>query len=148
MQKDNEGNIWVTASGKKVYNEDWSIDEVNSTKGSISKITSDHKVALTLKMDKMSSSPDRLEINPSGNVLYYTYDGKVFALPVTATELPTKAFIEASYYGLAVDPFTGNVIGCKAPNFSAAGSIDVYDQLGVFQKNISVGIAPNSVTFK
>src|SRR5690606_41333884 len=33
-------DLWVTSSGHTAYNSDWSIDEENSTKPSLSKITS------------------------------------------------------------------------------------------------------------
>ncbi len=149
LQKDKDGNIWVASSGKIAYNPDYSIDVANSTKGSISKIASNNTEVLRLSADKVTlSSPSNLGIAPDGTKLYYTYDGAVYAMSTTASVLPTTPFKTKNYYGLAVDPFNGNVIGCFAPNFTSAGSIDVYDAPGNLQNTYTVGIGPNGCAFK
>lgn len=149
LQVDKSGNIWVTSSGAIAFNSDFSINEANSTKGSISKISSTNTETLRLTVGKISfSSPANLNISPDGAVIYYTYDNAVYAMSTSAIVFPTTPFQAKSYYGLAVDPFNGNIIGCSAPSFSSAGSIDVYDVTGVLQKTFEVGIAPNGCAFK
>ncbi len=149
LQKDSEGNIWVTADGAEAYNSDYSINESKSTKGSISKINQANVEVFRLAVDKVTfNGPSNLGISPSGTILYYTYDGAVYNMATTANTLPTTVFKAKNYYGLAVDPFNGNVIGCFAPNFSSAGSIDVHDAAGNLQKTYSVGIGPNGCAFK
>lgn len=148
LQLDKDGNIWVASSGAAVYNEDWSVDEENSTKGSISKINSSNEEVLRLTVDYIYTSPSNLSISPDGSTLYYTYNSGVYSLSTSATSLPTTAFKNKSYYGLAVDPFNGNIIGCYTPNFSSAGSIDVYDASGSLVKTSAVGIGPNGCAFK
>jgi YVTN family beta-propeller protein len=147
IQVDNDGNIWVASSGATVYNDDWSVDEENSTKGSISKINSSNTEVLRLSVDNIFSSPKNLNISTDGTILYYLYDGGIYSLSTSATSLPTTAFKEKSYYGLAVDPFNDNVMGCYAPNFSSAGSIDVYDEAGTLLGTKTVGIGPNGFAF-
>lgn len=149
LQSDKAGNIWVASSGAIAYNTDFTINEANSTKGSISKITSNNTEALRLSVSKVTfSSPTNLGVSPDGTKIYYTYEGAVYAMSTTATSLPATAFKTMSYYGLAVDPFNGNIIGCSAPSFSAAGSIDVYDAAGALLTSYNVGIAPNGCAFK
>jgi YVTN family beta-propeller protein len=148
LQIDKEGNIWVATSGAKVYKSDWSIDETASTLGSITKIGTDDKVVMSLQIDKVTSSPGNLEISPDKKTLYYTYSGAIYAINITDTTLPVAPLVNKNYYGLSVDPFNGNIIGCLAPNFSAAGSIDVYDASGNFGKSYTVGIGPNGCAFK
>jgi len=148
LQLDKDGNIWVTASGNISYNEDWSINEKNSTKGSLSKIAAGKEV-LRLTVDRITSSgPSSLNVSPDGATLYYTFNGAVYALSTTATALPTTPFKDKDFYGLAVDPFSGNVIGCEAPSFSSSGKVWIYNAAGVEQGNYTVGIGPNGCTFK
>ncbi len=149
IQLDKDGNIWVASSGATVYDENFGIDEAESTKGSISKISPDNTEALRLTVDNFTySNVGNLGTSPDGTKLYYTYDNAVYSIASSATSLPTTAFKDKGYYGLSIDPFNGNVIGCYAPNFSSAGSIDVYDASGTLIKTSTVGIAPNGCAFK
>jgi hypothetical protein len=90
----------------------------------------------------------QLEINEAGDKLYYNYDYAVYSLSTAAAALPTTAFINKDFYGLSVDPFTGNIIGCEALNYSSPGKIYIYNVEGTAVKNIEVGIAPNSIGYK
>ncbi|NOT77243.1 MAG: hypothetical protein HOP08_20150 [Cyclobacteriaceae bacterium] len=142
--KDKDGNIWVSASGNIDYG-----NSANSTKGSISKISATNTETLRLTVDRVVyNGPSNLDISPDGATLYYNYNGSIYSIATTSTALPTEAFKSKNYYGIAVDPFTGNVIGCNAPNFSSKGSIDVYDPAGTLIKTYEVGIAPNGCAFK
>jgi YVTN family beta-propeller protein len=149
IQSDNSGNIWVAASGAMAYNEDWSIDEANSTKGTISKISPNNTEVFRLSVGEVIyGGPGNLSAAPDGETLYYTYKGAVYSMSSTATTLPTAPFISKNYYGFSVDPFNGNLIGTVAPNFSAAGSIEVLNASGTMLDTYTVGIAPNGVAFK
>ena len=149
FQRDKNGNIWVVSNGYTAYNSDYTaIDEANSSKGSLSKITSDNKEALRLSVDQVAVSPSNINISPDGTQLYYTYSGGVYTMSTSATALPTSPLLSVDYYGLAVDPVNGNIIGCKAPNFNAAGTIDIYNSTGTLQNTYTVGIGPNGCTFK
>lgn len=146
IQVDAAGNIWVTSSGNTVYNEDWSVDEENSTKGAISKIT-DGEEAMRLTAEDLGSISN-LNISPDGTKLYYTYGGALYVITSSSEELPETPLKEKSYYGVSVDPSTGNIIGCVAPNFSSAGSIEVLKPSGELIKSYTVGIGPNGCAFK
>ncbi|HEY0741063.1 MAG TPA: DUF5074 domain-containing protein [Chryseosolibacter sp.] len=149
IQRDAAGNIWVSSSGAVAYNPDWSIDAANSTKGSISKILPNNTEALRLEVSSVTGSGlGNLSISPDGKTLYYTYNGAVYSMATSATTLPTQPFISKSYYGLSVNPFNGNIIGTLAPNFSSAGSIEIVDANGTLLDSHTVGIGPNSVSFK
>lgn len=148
LQVDRDGNIWVASGGQLEYNSDWTINETKSSKASLSKIANDAEV-LRLTFSKVTyDGLGQLAISPEGDRLYYNFDGAVYAMATTATALPANSFINVSYYGLAVDPFNGNVIGGLAPNFSSAGKADIYDNTGKLLKSFVVGIAPNSCAFK
>lgn len=147
LQVDSNGNIWVGSTGATAYNDDYSVDEAHSTKGSLSKITSDNQEALRLTVNELSSVSS-LSISGDGNDLYYIYNDAVYTMKTTATALPTAPFKDKSYYGLSVNPFDGHIIGCSAPNFSSAGSIDVMDENGTILNTYTVGIAPSSCAFR
>jgi len=148
IQRDAAGNIWVASSGLVAYNPDWSIDEVNSTKGSISKI-SNNTESFRLEVSAITyGGAGNLSISPDGQTLYYTFNGAVFSMTSSATTLPESPFVSKAYYGLSVNPFNGNIVGTLAPNFSSAGSIDVMDENGGVLDNYTVGIGPNGVAFK
>ncbi len=152
FQQDKDGNIWVTSGGALEYNDDFTaIDEDKSTTGSLSKIKSDNteEFRLPFPTDIFTYSyPNNLSISPEGTQLYYTYNGAVYTMSTSATTLPATPFKDKDYYGLSVDPFNGDIIGCNAGNFVSAGSIDVYNATGAFKNNFTVGIGPNGCYFK
>lgn len=145
---DADGNLWVSSSGAIAYNEDWSVNEANSTKGAISKISSNAEV-FRLEMPSLSyGGAGGLSISPDGRILYYQFEGSIFSMSTSSTSLPTSAFATNFYYGFSVDPFNGNVIGALAPNFSSAGSIEVMNSDGNLIETFTVGIGPNGCYFK
>ncbi len=149
FQLDAEGNIWVASHGAIVYNDDWSIDEENSTKGSISKITPNNSETLRLEMSYVTlDGATALSVSPDGQTLYYLFDGTPYAISSTAASLPSSPFISRVYYGLAVDPANGNIIGTVAPNFSSAGSIEVMTTEGNVIGTYTAGIGPSGIAFK
>jgi hypothetical protein len=149
LQLDKDGNLWVASGGALAYNDDSSVDEANSTKPSLSKVGSDDKESLRLTFAEVNyPGVQQLEINSTGDKLFYNYNGAVYSMSNTATALPTTAFINKSFYGLAVDPFTNDIIGTETLNFSSPGKIYIYNTAGTLQNSITVGIAPNSVGFK
>lgn len=149
LQFDKDGNLWVLSSGAFAYNQDFTIDEVNSTKSTLSKIGPDDKEVLRLTFPDISyPGAGQLSINTAGDKLFLLHDGGVYAIATSATAVPTTPLIDKAFYGLAIDPFNDNIIGTEALNFSSPGTIYIYDQAGVFQKSILVGIAPNGIEFK
>jgi DNA-binding beta-propeller fold protein YncE len=143
-----DGTLWVSSSGALAYNDDWTIDEANSSKGSISKIESDEEV-LRLPVDKLTiNGPANLTLSTDRNTLYFRFDAKVFSMPVTGTSLPSEPFKEKAYYGLSVDPISGHILGFSAPNFSTGGYMEMLDESGDLIDSYLVGIAPNGCAFK
>lgn len=149
IQQDAAGNVWVSSSGMTVYNDDWTVDEENSTKGSISKIGSNNTEVLRMELPEIGyGGAGSLSISPDGETLYYISNGSIYALSTTATALPSSPLVSKAYYGLSVDPFTGNLIGTLAPNFSSAGTVEVMDDQGSVTGTYTAGIGPNGAYFK
>ncbi|MFT7198266.1 MAG: YVTN family beta-propeller protein [Marinoscillum sp.] len=147
LQIDAAGNIWVLTSGHSQYDENFALVEAESTKGALVKLDASGEVELTFPFESFSS-PKGLKINKDGNTLYYNYSGAIYQMETTETILPTVAFVDKSFYGFAIDPFDGSIIGCEAPDFSTSGNMLIYSNAGVLTSTIKVGIAPNSCTFK
>lgn len=147
VQVDKNNNIWVAGSGKTVYNDDWSVDETNSTPSFIAKIVND-EVALKLDAASIYSGLGNLVMNNAGDQLYFNYSNAVYKMSVDATALPSAPFIDKTFYGLSVDPSTDNFIGTEASSFSSAGTVYRYADTGELIDKYTAGIAPNGCAFK
>jgi YVTN family beta-propeller protein len=67
--------------------------------------------------------PSRLSINPSGDTLYYIYDG-IFQMPANATALPGSALVPSNghlFYGLAIHPKTARIYVSDAVDYVQNG---------------------------
>jgi YVTN family beta-propeller protein len=147
--QDQAGNIWIACSGKLVFDANFQLVAAQSTPGAIVKLDPTGRELLRLSVDRVSfSGPNQLNTSPDRRTIYYTYQGGVWALGSASTALPASPLIAKAFYGLAVDPLTGVIIGCVAPNFSSSGSIEFYSPAGELQRTLGVGIGPNGCTFK
>lgn len=147
LQIDAAGNIWVLTSGHSQFDQNFEFVEAESTKGTLVKLDASGEVQLTLPFETFSS-PKGLKINKEGNTLFYNYSGAIYQMSTTDNTLPTSPFIDKSFYGFAIDPFDGSVVGCEAPDFSTSGNMHIYSNTGEISTTLKVGIAPNSCTFK
>jgi YVTN family beta-propeller protein len=149
LRFDNDGNLWVVSAGKFVYNEDFSVDTVNSTKSTISKVVNGTE-ATRLSINKIAyPGAAHLNTNKGGDNLLFIFNGGVYSISKEAITTPPAPMIGDKYfYGLAVDPITDEIIGCEAPDFSSPGTIYVYNPSGSELRHFEVGIAPNGIGFK
>lgn len=147
LQLDKDANMWIAATGNVNYTIDGVIDVANSTVGSLTKYGN---TTLQLKAPEVTDMGlSNLVISKDASQLYYLYKSAIYSMSISATALPTTPFKAAdNYYGLAVDPYDGSIIACKAPNFSAAGSIEILDSNGNVKSSFTAGIAPNGCAFK
>lgn len=147
LQQDAEDNLWVLASGHTAFDESFNVVAAESTNGSLTKISSDGTIQFKLAFSDLLS-PNHLSINNEGTSLYYLYNSAIYEMSTDATELPNTALVDKNYYGLAINPTNGNIIGCEAPDFSTSGNIDLYDTNGTLLSTYKVGIAPNGCAFR
>jgi hypothetical protein len=148
LKFDNNGNLWVACSGALAYNDDFTVDEQNSTKPTLSKFNAAFDEVFRLTFPRASYLGATIESNPAGDQLYINYDGAVYRMSSSATELPTTPFVDKMFYGIGVDTFTQGLVGCEAPSFSSPGKIYLYDESGRLLKSLEAGIAPNGITVK
>src|ERR1044071_31615 len=90
---DKDGNLWVVSAGKFVYNDDFSINEANSTKSTISKVVNGTETT-RLSIDGIAyPGASHLNINKGGDRLFYIFNGSIYALTNTASTAPVASFI-------------------------------------------------------
>lgn len=143
-----DGAVWVASAGALAFDADFNLVVEESTPSSLSKIVNGSEV-LRLDLSGITySSVDDLRIDVDGNTLYFNFDGAVYQMETSANELPSAAFIDKSFYGLAIDPVNSYLIGLEAPDFSSAGSMIFYDESGTEVTSFQVGIGPNGCAFK
>ena len=142
---DANGALWVAGGGFIQYNEDFSaIIEEESTPGFLALVEND-QVSRTLEASQINVGPSALVA--TSNQLYLRYAGAVYSLSPEATELPEQPLIDQRFYGLAVDPVSGEILGGEAPNFSSDGTFQRHTATGELIESYTVGIAPNGFAF-
>jgi YVTN family beta-propeller protein len=143
---DASGTIWVAGPGEVVYDGWPNIDENATTSGFIAKIIDD-EVEVIFSMPDKAKGPSDLEINSTGNNLYFDYLGAVYTLETagigSGSSIDIQQFIDKSFYGLDFDPSADNILGFEAPNFTSAGTMHRYDGTGSLIDSYEVGIGPN-----
>lgn len=148
LELDRNNKVWVLATGKVVYNPDYSVDYDKTTAGSLSMINpASNSVAQSFTFGSNQSSPQHLTINGTGDRLYFNYSGNVIAQSISAPSLSTTAIINKSFYGIDVDPETGNIYAAEY-FFTGSGSVFVYDQQGTLLNTFTAGIGPNGFVFR
>ena len=141
------GTIWVAGEGAVAHNEDFSaIDKAASTPGFIAQL-SDGTVTHQWSVDQINAGPYAIVADNVGTKLYYRYDDAIYALLHSATRLPGEPFITGNFYGLAIDPISGEVLASDPMNYSSEGIFFRYSPAGELIKSYSVGIAPNGFAF-
>jgi YVTN family beta-propeller protein len=142
MVKDINGNIWVLCAGKKDYS-----DPSNNTPGALVKMNSIGNILSSFPFLDKDLSPSNLIINASQDILYFTYDNKVFSMEISETSLPVTAIINKSFYGLGIDPVTGYIMGGAAKDYIQNDYFYRYNSSGSVIDSFKVGIAPNGFAF-
>ncbi|WP_299705149.1 YncE family protein [uncultured Pontibacter sp.] len=154
---DRNNVLWVSSSGVKAYNSDWTVSEENSTPGSLSKINpGSNAVIETMTFSQKAPSPSKLITNSNRDKLYYVFNNKVYGQSISASTLASQALIDRGsaytpygFYGLGVEPTTGMIYAGKAPDFTNNGWMVRYNgQSGAPIDSFQVGVAPNGFVFR
>jgi hypothetical protein len=92
--------------------------------------------------------PSRLSCNPQKNILYYIEKEGVYKLNAFNSN-EHQLLIPGSFYGLEVNPETGDIYVLSDNAFSKPGTLSIYNPSGdLIIQNIQTGIGPNSAVFK
>jgi len=90
----------------------------------------------------------KLASDPDAQTLYFVTASGLFAMVTSTNALPTTPFIAAAdrnFYGINVDPLTGNLALTDARNFIESGVVYFYTPEGVLIQEFSTGINPDDV---
>ncbi len=141
MVEDANGDIWAYCSGVPDYS---NYPNVSYTNSGLSKIDGDTNDVSSFALTSLSTSGIKnIAISKDKKTVYFMSDA-VYAMDITATALPTAKFIDATFYGMDVNPKNGNLWLCEGTN---PGKVLVYSSNGEKLKEFTVGAMPNSTTF-
>ncbi|MCT4603729.1 MAG: hypothetical protein N4A59_12640 [Marinifilum sp.] len=144
MVVDANGDIWVYCAGVPDFS-NW--PNVTYSDSGISMIAESSSKVTSYELTNIETSGlKNIAINKAKDVVYFMSDA-VYAMSITDTKLPTNKFIDATFYGIDVNPVSDNLWLCESLGATTAGKVHVYNKEGKKLKNFTVGYFPNSVTF-
>jgi hypothetical protein len=137
---DKDNNIWAYCKGVPDYN---NYPNVTYTNSGISKIKISTKTVTNFPLTTISSSGiNNIAASKDGSIIYYLNDG-LYSMPINATALSTSKVVNQIFYGIDVDPKSGDIV-CLDDVTSKA---EIYNSGGVKQKSFETTAFPNSVVF-
>ena len=94
--------------------------------------------------------PSEVQLNGAGDKLYWLNDD-VWEMDVTADRIPAKPFLEYQetlYYGLTIDPASGDVYVADAIDYQQQGKVYRFTSAGELVDEFYVGIIPGAFCWK
>jgi len=141
LLKDKNGMLWLLCSG----------DEIKKKTGGLFGIDPrDKKIMRSWLFDNAGFNPVKLKQSPANDSLYFIFKG-VYGFAKTTAQLPTHAFIPqpsgSSFYGLAVNPSTGDLLIADALDYQSRGYVRICNAAGVMRSKYQVGVIPGEFLF-
>lgn len=134
-------NFWVLCGGFFDFT-----DPTLSTPSSLVRMDLDGNILADIELPAQGAG--NLAVSPDGTRLYFTLGGNVHAhLTEGSTPFDATPLITRSFYGLGVDPATGNIYGADAGDFTSAGRVYIYTDTGVPVSDFEAGIIPGNFAF-
>ena len=99
---------------------------------------------------RRSDAPRELQINSEGTVLYWI-NNDVWSMDVASTRLPVRPLLEqreTKYYGLTIDPVSGEIYVADAIDYQQQGIVYRIARDGTLLDSFRVGINPGSFCWK
>jgi hypothetical protein len=144
LVEDVNGNIWVSCQGLGNWDPNGPSAPMLYEINPITK-----EILNSYTVGTSAQTVKRLAINTAMDVIYYYHEnGDAFAFNIDGSTLNDQAFIEGSFYGIALDPATDNVITFDAKGFTASSEMSVYSSTGDSLATYSVGIGANGAFVK
>ena len=98
----------------------------------------------------LGDDPSEVQLNGAGDKIYWLNDD-VWEMDVTSDRLPVKPFLkyrETLYYGLTVDPTSGDVYVADAIDYQQQGKVYRFTSAGELIDEFYVGIIPGAFCWK
>ncbi len=99
---------------------------------------------------KQGDWPSEVQLNGTRDKLYWINDD-IWCMDVRAERVPVRPFLEyreTKYYGLTVDPVTGEVYVADAIDYQQQGMIYRYSESGELLDQFYVGVTPGAFCWK
>lgn len=99
---------------------------------------------------KLGDSPSEAQLNGAGDTLYWI-NGDIWRMNVEADTTPSQPVIASKgtrYYGLTVDPATGDVYVADAIDYQQQGIVYRYSDAGLLIDKFYVGVTPGAFCWK
>lgn len=141
MVLDRDNKLWVLCNGG------WQREHFAEL---ISINTQSHKVEKRFTFPSVIDSPTCLQIDGSGENLYYILDG-VRKMNIYATSLPPVNFIpkvEHNFYKLGINPANTDIFVTDAKDYQHKGSVLRYNSDGGLLSVMEADIIPGGMYFK
>ncbi len=138
LVSDKNGNVWVLSSG----------DNANSIPARITRINSATNAVEQSFNFPLGQSPSNLCINGAKDKLFFINAG-IQSLDVSATFLSSIKIVYTAlnYYGLAVNPKTGDVFASDALDYIQRSKVYMYESNGSVKGNFLAGINASGFCF-
>jgi YVTN family beta-propeller protein len=134
--KDANGKIWILCNGS--YYLPLSLVKINPSTNTVEATYSAPTAPTTFTY--------RLSMNGSKDILYFPYNGALYAMSINATAFPTTSFINRDFYGVGVDSIS-NTIYASTYGFSSNQKVIRYSSTAVPLDSFTVGIGPGTFVF-
>lgn len=141
MVIDRNNSLWVLCSGG------WNGDSMAEL---IRIDTETDQIEARLAFPDRSHYPSALNINKSGDTLYFIDNG-VRRMSIDDAELPSVPFIEGDnhyFYRLGINHGNGEIFVTDAVDFSSRGFVLRYNRQGELIEELEADIIPGSITFR
>lgn len=95
-------------------------------------------------------APSEVQINGTGDTLYWINDD-IWSMEIDASRLPVKPFIDSKntkYYGLTINPMSGDIYIADAIDYQQQGVIYRYSAEGERLDKFYVGVTPGAFCWK
>jgi len=142
---DANNNIWAFCKGKADYSNYPTVTYHNS---GLSIINTTNKTVKSFDINKIGNIAIKTITASNDKKTVYFMSDAVYAMNIDDTELPTEKFLDKTFYGIDINPETGNLWFAKSNGKDSKGSIEVYNSSAELLKSIPVGFFPNACYFR
>lgn len=139
IKEDKNGKLWVLCGGN-----------FTDTAGSLQRINPNTRLVETsISFSNATMWPSKLELNKSLDSIYFL-NTDVYKMSINDGAIPDSSFIKAgtrSFYGLGINPRTGNIFIADAIDYIQKGKVYRYNTNGEMINSFSVSIIPADFCF-
>lgn len=137
--QDATGSIWILCTGGFVAGQA-ALCKYNPVNG---------KVESIMRFSNSFAFPSKLKINAEGSEIYFI-EGGIYKMSISDTEIPSGPFISSigTFYGLGVQPESGDIYVGDAADFQTEGQVHVFSKNGVLLESFASGYVPSEFIFR